>query len=316
MGPLSFPFFCFLFISFHSFSYLIISFLLNSFRKVKRNETCLEHAVLHQHDIVAELKITMAHTRAEHMVCLKDFKKLVRDSSLEKMEVEKVRVECEIEMKKEKRKAAVLVHTVMERDKSITNMKRTLEDSSALQVSSLHDMKRIVRQHTVDKDDALEHAHNAKSQLAAVVKKADRRIDKLKSSVKELVQDKLDMAADVEERIDALRDKLEQDKLNMAAHVEERVESLDLQQRAMSKANRDLQIQHADLEKQQGILEIHASSLAHQRISIRTERKKLKTTHSKAIEELKTTHSKVSFLFFFCIVLSLLLVDSLIVLLF
>ena len=174
----------------------------------------------------------------------------------------------------------MLVHTVMERDKSITNMKRTLEHSSALQVSSLHDMKRIVRQHTVDKDDAIEHAHNAKSELAAVVKKADRRIDKLKRSVKEL----------------------EQDKLDMAAHVEERVESLDLQQRAMSKAKRDLQLQHADLEKQQGIVDMHASSLAHQRISNRTERKKLKTTHSKAIEELKITHCKVSFLFFICII--------------
>ena len=270
--------------------------------------------MLHQQVIVAELKLTMAHTKAEHMVCLKDFKKLVRDSSLDKIEVDKERVDSEIEMKKEKRKAAVLVHTVMERDKSITNMKRTLEHSSALQVSSLHDMKRIVRQHTVDKDDAIEHAHNAKSQLAAVVKKADRRIDKLKWSVKELEQDKLDMAAHVEERVEALRDKLEQDKLDMAAHVEERVESLDLQQRAMSKAKRDLQLQHADLEKQQGILEIHASSLAHQRISNRTERKKLKTTHSKAIEELKITHSKVCCLFFFCVVLSLFFVDSLIVL--
>ncbi len=229
----------------------------------------------------------------------KDIKKLVRDSSLDKIEVEKERVDSEIEMKKEKRKAAVLVHTMMERDKSITNMKRTLEHSSALQVSSLQDMKRIVRQHTVDKDDAIEHAHNAKSELAAVVKKADRRIDKLKRSVKELEQDKLDVAAHVEERVEALREKLEQDRLDMAAHVEERVESLDLQQRAMLKAKRELEHQHADLQKQQGIQEIHASSLAHQRISNRTEREKLKTTHSKAIEELKITHSKVCCLFSF-----------------
>ncbi len=101
MGPLSFSFFSFLFISFHFISFLFISFL-----KVKRNETCLEHAVLHQQDIVAELKLTMAHTKAEHMVCLKDIKILVRDSSLDKIEVEKVRVDSEIEMKKEKRKAA------------------------------------------------------------------------------------------------------------------------------------------------------------------------------------------------------------------
>ncbi len=80
----------------------------------------------------------------------------------------------------------MLVHTVMERDKSITNMKRTLEHSSALQVSSLYEMNRIVRQHTVDKDDAIQHAHKAKTELAVVVKMADQRIYKLQRSVQEL----------------------------------------------------------------------------------------------------------------------------------
>ncbi len=67
---------------------------------MKRNETCLEHTVLQQQEVVAELKLTMAHAKAERLVCLKDMKKLVRDSSLDKIEVEKERVEIEIEMKK------------------------------------------------------------------------------------------------------------------------------------------------------------------------------------------------------------------------
>ncbi len=67
---------------------------------MKRNETCLEHTVLQQQKIVAELKLTLAHAKAEHLVCLKDMKQLVRDSSLDKIEVEKERVEIEIEMKK------------------------------------------------------------------------------------------------------------------------------------------------------------------------------------------------------------------------
>ncbi len=53
-----------------------------------------------QQVIVAELKLTMAHAQAEHLVSLRDIKKVVRDSSLEKIAVEKERVESHIEMKK------------------------------------------------------------------------------------------------------------------------------------------------------------------------------------------------------------------------
>ncbi len=67
---------------------------------VKRNETFLEHTVLQQQEIVAELKKTMADAKAKHLVSLKDMKKVVRESSLDKIEVEKGRVEREIEMKK------------------------------------------------------------------------------------------------------------------------------------------------------------------------------------------------------------------------
>jgi hypothetical protein len=57
--------------------------------------------VQEQQEIVAELKLTMAHAQAEeHLVSLRDIKNVVRDCSLEKIAVEKERVESQIEMKK------------------------------------------------------------------------------------------------------------------------------------------------------------------------------------------------------------------------
>ncbi len=53
-----------------------------------------------QQGIVAELKLTMAHAEAEHSVSLNDMKKAVRDSSLEKIAVDKERVERLMEIKK------------------------------------------------------------------------------------------------------------------------------------------------------------------------------------------------------------------------
>ncbi len=66
----------------------------------KRKETCLQHTVQEQRGIVAGLKLTMAHAQAGHLVSLKYIKKVVRDSSLEKIAVEKERVERLIETKK------------------------------------------------------------------------------------------------------------------------------------------------------------------------------------------------------------------------
>ncbi len=136
-----------------------------------------------------------------------------------------------------------------------------------------------MRQHTVEKDDAIQHAHKAKIELAVVVKKADRRIDKLQRNVQEL----------------------QQGKIEMAAHVEQRIESMDLEQRAMFKEKREIQLQQAELVKQKGIQNSQYESLEHQRICNRTERKKLKTTHNKGIEDLKTTHFKVGCMFFSCL---------------
>jgi hypothetical protein len=102
------------------------------------------------------------------------------------------------------RKVAVLLHTVREQDKTLSNMKRALDNSSAEQVASLHELNKVVRQHSVDKNDAIQDAKKAKVELAVVVKKADRLINKLERDVHDLAQGKLAMAANVEERVEAM----------------------------------------------------------------------------------------------------------------
>jgi hypothetical protein len=122
------------------------------------------------------------------------------------------------------RKVAVLVHTVREQDKTLSNMKRALDNSSALQVASLHELNKVVRQHSVDKNDAIQDAKKAKVELAVVVKKADRLITKLERDVHDLAKGKL----------------------AMAAHVEDRVEAINLQVRAVARDKRQLELYQAE----------------------------------------------------------------------
>ena len=56
--------------------------------------------MLEQRAALAEMKDTMEHASAEHSVSLKDMKQIVRDSSLEKLAVERERIERQIEIKK------------------------------------------------------------------------------------------------------------------------------------------------------------------------------------------------------------------------
>ncbi len=161
----------------------------------------------------------------------------------------------------------MLVHTVREKDKTLSNMKRALDDSAAEQVSSLHELNKVVRQHSVDKNDAIQDAQKAKVELAVVVKKADRLINKLERNVHDLTQGKL----------------------AMASHVEKRVEAMNLEARAMARDKRELQLHQAEFLQQKVIQDKQLESLAFQRSLTLTERKKIKTTHFKALEQLKST---------------------------
>jgi uncharacterized protein YcbK (DUF882 family) len=146
-------------------------------------------------------------------------------------------------------------------------MKRALDNSSAEQVASLHELNKVVRQHSVEKNDAIEDATKAKEELAVVVKRTDRLINKLERDVHELSQSKL----------------------AMAANVEDRVQLMNLQARAMARDKRQLELDQADFSEQKVIHDKQLESLAYQRDLTQTERKKMKTTHFKALEQVKST---------------------------
>jgi hypothetical protein len=149
----------------------------------------------------------------------------------------------------------------------LTHMKRALDNSSAVQVASLHELNKLVRQHSVEKNDAIEDATKAKGELAGVVKRTDRLIAKLERDVHELAQGKL----------------------AMAANVEDRVQLMNLQARAMARDKRQLELDQADFSQLKVIHDKQLESLTYQRDLTQTERKKIKTTHFKALEEVKTT---------------------------
>jgi hypothetical protein len=146
-------------------------------------------------------------------------------------------------------------------------MKRALDNSSAEQVASLHELKKVVRQHCVDKNDAIQEATKAKEELAVVVKKTDRLINKLERDVHELAQGNL----------------------AMAANVEDRLQLMNHQERAMARDKRKLELDQAAITQQKVIHDKQLESLAYQRDLTQTERKKIKTTHFKALEEVKST---------------------------
>jgi hypothetical protein len=63
-------------------------------------ERTLEQTLLEQRETLSQMKQTMEHAAAEHAVSLHDMKKVVRDSSLEKLAVQKERTERQMEVKK------------------------------------------------------------------------------------------------------------------------------------------------------------------------------------------------------------------------
>jgi hypothetical protein len=63
-------------------------------------ENFLEQTVEEQRETLSQMKQSMEHAAAEHSVSLNDMKKIVRNSSLERLVVQKERTERQIEIKK------------------------------------------------------------------------------------------------------------------------------------------------------------------------------------------------------------------------
>jgi hypothetical protein len=84
---------------------------------------------------------------------------------------------------KGKRKAVCLEYMVTKQDGLIVDLKHALLQASAEQQVSRHDMMKEVRQHVVDKDEALKAAGQARCALSVMVKKTTSKINKLEMKV-------------------------------------------------------------------------------------------------------------------------------------
>jgi hypothetical protein len=149
-------------------------------------------------------------------------------------------------------------------------MKLSMVNASMKQVVTLQRMKKVVRQFTVDKNDALTQAQKARDDLSFPAKKAESQINKLERKVQHL--------ADAEVELQGREEEI----LEVSQHLE----------RKMAKERRQLEVEHAEVIKQQSVLGIQSESLAYQRQLTLTARRQIKSKHSKALEHVKVTSKK------------------------
>jgi hypothetical protein len=169
---------------------------------------------------------------------------------------------------------------MLEQEQHLQNMKLSQAQASTVQVESLHKLNKIVRQHSLDKDEAFTHAKQARDELSLVVKRADSRIMKLEMEIQNLVQGNIDMVQrDVE-----------------------RVQSMEQAERVLSKGKRQLQIDQDDLDKQKGIQASQLQSMTHHMDVKKMERKKMMTSHNKALDHMTKTSAIDREVCRFCIV--------------
>ncbi len=81
---------------------------------------------------------------------------------------------------KGKRKASLLEQKITEQDGVIQSMKLGIQVAAAEQCALLYKIKKEVRQHTVDKQDAVEDATKARDDLAFVKNKLPPELKVLK----------------------------------------------------------------------------------------------------------------------------------------
>ncbi len=143
-------------------------------------------------------------------------------------------------------------------------------NASTEQVATLQRLKKVVRQFTVDKDDALSQAQKARDDLSFSAKKAESRINKLERKVQHLTDAEVQMQGREEER------------LEVSQHHE----------RTMAKEQRQLEVEQAEVIKQQSDPEIQSESLAYQRQLTQTARRQINSKYSKALEHVKVTSKK------------------------
>ncbi len=146
---------------------------------------------------------------------------------------------------------------VTKQDELIVDLKHALLQSAAEQQVSRHAMMKTVRQHVVDKDEALKAAGETRCALSVMVKKSTPKINKLEMKVITLGNDKIAS----EQRDEAQKVSMEQF------------------QRVTEKERRQLEIEQVDLAQQQALAKTQLSSLTLQRTVSRRRVRDLETLH-------------------------------------
>jgi hypothetical protein len=159
---------------------------------------------------------------------------------------------------------------VAKQDELIEDLKHALLQASAEQQVSRHEMKKEVRQHVVDKEEALKAAGEARGALSVMVKKTTSTINKLEMKVITLGNDILASA----ERDEAQKVSIEQF------------------QRVTEKERRQLVLDQGDLAQQQALAKNQLSSLTFQRTLTRRRVRDLETSHVIELEQVKSTSTK------------------------
>jgi hypothetical protein len=155
-----------------------------------------------------------------------------------------------------------LEQKITEQDEVIQTLKLGIQVAAAEQCALVHKFRKEVRQHTVDKQDAVEVATKARDDLAFVQKKTATRIKSLEREVLNKVKDNMDMKTVVEGQLC----------------------SMEASERDLVTRRRILAVEQDDLQKQQAASAVQVSSLAFQRQRHKTVRKKMKTSHSKNLK--------------------------------
>ena len=156
----------------------------------------------------------------------------------------------------------MLEQKILEQEEVIQSLKLVIEVAAEEQRALLHRVKKEVRQHTVETQDAVEDASKARDDLAVVRKKTATRIKSLEREVLNKVKDNMDMKTVVEGQL----------------------ETMEASQRDLATRTRRLAVQQDDLQKQQAVSASQVSSLAFNRDRHKTARKKMKTSHSKNLQ--------------------------------
>ena len=100
----------------------------------------------------------------------------------------------------------MLEQKVTEQDGVIQSMKLDMKVAAAEQGALLHKINKEIRQHTVDKQDAVDEATKAREDLAFVKQKTANRIRSLERDVMNKAKEKMDMQTILDGRVASIEE--------------------------------------------------------------------------------------------------------------